>query len=167
MGLLDLFSNKKSDLLKNHITNLLIVANADGEIDENEYKLICTIAEKSGLSVNEFDKIVENIKVIPPLIPKTLEDKVLKVRQLFSVAIVDGHIHENEYVIIRHIAYSYGLNDILVDVILEKLLLKLGCNISDFTKNNDESYMNEQKQINDELDDINIQLDEIEKILKG
>ena len=166
MGLFDLFSNKKAELLKNHLTNLLVVANADGEIDENEFNLITKIAYSNGLNEREFSNILNNIKVTPPIVPKTLEEKFIKVRQLFSVAVIDGKIHDDEYGIVCHIASTYGLDQKFTDNILDRLLFSLGLNPYNSSRKDYKNIIAEQEKLSAELDDLNDQLDEIEKNFK-
>jgi tellurite resistance protein len=103
-----------------HLKNLIIIALADGILDPMEKEFIIEKASMLGINEQEleilFSEAVElknelfQIEISPE---EQLADAVL-------MAVLDGHIHENEQKILRELAVVLGFTEDYADNIIRK-----------------------------------------------
>jgi hypothetical protein len=71
---------------------------ADGKIDSNELNTIFSIAQKIGISKEEFDRVVKNNESIKNKFPVAFKDKRTQLCHLIAMMFVDGQIDNNEFI---------------------------------------------------------------------
>lgn len=100
-------TNKESE--RKQLINMYLLANADGNFEEQEQLQIVEKALQFGLSHDElFDLISEaaDYQNAPP--PATLEEKVCELYNLAQIAWADGVIKQEEREMLISFAIKYG-----------------------------------------------------------
>ena len=77
----------------------------DGEIDSNEFKIIFNIAQKIGVTKEEFDFVLNNNDSVKDKVPVSFKDKHLQLCHLIAMMFVDGKIDNAE------LNYCYQLSE--------------------------------------------------------
>ena len=100
--------------LMSNITNLMIIACIDGQVTEEEKRLIANIAQSYGLSQEEFaecgrrcDECLQKNQ-LPIDVPESDEAKVGFIRNLVVTMMIDGQISDDERQVIEIIAERFG-----------------------------------------------------------
>jgi uncharacterized tellurite resistance protein B-like protein len=115
MGFFDnFFSSEAKKNRKSHIGNLISVALADGQIDQNEVTFIQAIANRYGLTDSEFKELVSG-KPMPFHKPKSTEEQFSQLWDMFMVMIVDNERHPKEIAILKGVAAKFGISTAIVD----------------------------------------------------
>ena len=115
-----------------HLVNLISMAGLDGNIDEREQELLFGYADKLGLTKEEFDICVETYSsnggqgVV--VIPETEEERVVYLKNLTTMMMIDGKVDDNEMEFIKLMAEKFGYDG---EKALEILMNKV---YQDFTK---------------------------------
>lgn len=124
MSIAELFESGERTQDKGHFKNLVLIANADGKVTEDEQKLLNRIGKKIGLNEEQIKSIQENpsqFSVIPPI---SKVERLEQMVQLIKMMQVDGNIDSHEYSLIEILAVRLGFNSI-DDVDVEKTLTYL------------------------------------------
>lgn len=102
--------NKKTQMA--HVINLISIANMDGIITDNEKQLLYNIANSLGLNDTEFETCVNFAQQSPDRVyfevPQTDEEKTYCLKNLTTMMMIDGQIHENEKQYIKIVAEKFG-----------------------------------------------------------
>ena len=104
MSILKIFENQ-SDRRMSHLKNIFTIAMVDGEIDSNEFKTIFNIAQKIGVTKEEFDFVLNNNDSVKDKVPVSFKDKHLQLCHLIAMMFVDGKIDNAE------LNYCYQLSE--------------------------------------------------------
>ncbi|MFC6998357.1 TerB family tellurite resistance protein [Rufibacter roseus] len=99
--------------------NLILVAVADGYLDESESNFLVTIGDQLGLTEEETQPIADNISVLSFIIPEDGLHKTLELQTLVLMMLQDGELEESEYKLCadyaRRIGYSQDVLDEMID----------------------------------------------------
>lgn len=118
---LDHFDHSERKQDKAHFNHLVEIANADGNIDEAEVKMLNRYGAKLGLTQTEIDELLLSGKqssYVPPYeLAKRFEQMYDVVRMVFA----DGEAGEEELKLASRIAVRSGFEDSDVPVLLSVL----------------------------------------------
>jgi hypothetical protein len=98
--------------------NLILVAVADGVLEEEESSFLLLIGNKLGLSKDDVMPIAENLPFLNFIIPQEGMQKTLELQTLVQLMLQDGHMHDREYILCLDYARRIGYTkDILDDMV--------------------------------------------------
>lgn len=120
-NILDLNEQKKRE---SHIKNLLEMAIADGNLDEEEFELVTFIASKFNMTIEEVASIRDHASEISFIPPSSFKAKVLQLYDLVQIMLADLEIHEKELKLCRQLATKLQLDPSIVDSLIEMLTEK-------------------------------------------
>lgn len=104
--------------------NLLLVAVADGYLDEQESDFLVSIGQQLKLTQEETTPIAENISALTFIIPESGLQKTLELQSLVMMVLQDGELHDNEYDLCLEYARRIGYSKDTLDDMLNELLKK-------------------------------------------
>ena len=114
--------NKK--IKKEHFSNLVAVAHADGKYTEDEMEFLSEKAEDFGLSEEDVKEIMDNADQLHFKIPLNDVDKEEQLSDVVCITMIDGHVDEREYNLCLKIAEKLDFDKKYLDHII-KLTTKL------------------------------------------
>lgn len=88
--------NPKKRTQLSHITNLITMACMDGEISEEEKRVIFTIADQAGITEEEFKQCIKDSDEFTVEIPRSDEEKRRYLKNAIAVMMADGNITKDE-----------------------------------------------------------------------
>jgi hypothetical protein len=98
--------------------NLILVAAADGILEQAESDFLLLIGNKLGLTAEDVMPIADNLNVLNFVIPEEGLQKTLELQTLVQLMLQDGQIHDQEYFLCLEYARRIGYNkDILDDMV--------------------------------------------------
>lgn len=121
MSIAQLFESGERTQDKGHFKNLVLIANADGIVTEEEHALLDRIGRKIGLNEVQIKEIKENpsqFSIIPPV---SKVERLEQMVQLIKMMQADGSIDQHEYSLLELLAIRLGFNSI-DDVDVKKAL---------------------------------------------
>ena len=127
MGLFDEFLKSNSgDRMKSKIQTLIGVMLADGQIHPNEEKLLLAIAKRSGISVDELKKIINDSLKNPASIkfspPTSQNEKISYLLDMVAMMLADGNIDKREALLCEATAARLGFNPAIIPKMVSFIL---------------------------------------------
>jgi hypothetical protein len=117
--------SEKIKMRQSHFRNMMTVALADGELNENEKEIIILLAKRIGITPSEMSLVNQNPDRIEFYNPQSYSLKVEQLYDLVQIMLFDGEFNAKEYTACGMIAISLGLNTEVVDSIVRKILAKV------------------------------------------
>jgi uncharacterized tellurite resistance protein B-like protein len=118
---MELFESKKTKGIKSHISNLVSIANSDGNFSIAEKRLIFKIGKRNGLSNEKLKKIIKSDKPIKFKIPADDSARFDQVYDLVEMTIADGPDYETAIETTIEIAEKLGFRKAIVGILVRKL----------------------------------------------
>lgn len=112
------FEHQYLSFKKNHLLNLIALAKADGNLHEDEEKLIYRIGEKYGLKDRQIASLIMKNKKLELHIPESHYDKMSQIYDLLLMVHADRVVDENEVHFCEQIAQKYGFKKELITWLL-------------------------------------------------
>jgi uncharacterized tellurite resistance protein B-like protein len=112
MSIAQLFGSGERTQDKGHFKNLVLIANADGIVTEEEHALLNRIGRKIGLNEEQISDIKANpsqFSIIPPVSKVERLDQMV---QLIKMMQADGSIDQHEYSLLELLALRLGFKSI-------------------------------------------------------
>jgi len=122
MSILKIFENQ-SERRMSHLKNIFTIALADGEIDSEELNTIFSIAQKIGITKEEFDYVVNNNDSIKNKVPVAFKDKHMQLCHLVAMMFVDGKIDINELNYCYQLSEKLGYSKLNVHAYIDMLTM--------------------------------------------
>ncbi|TGE29897.1 tellurite resistance TerB family protein [Hymenobacter metallicola] len=98
--------------------NLVLIAAADGELDEQESQLLLQIGNRLGLKPEEVQPIADNLDILSFIVPSEGLQRTLELQTLVQMMLQDGQIDPREYGLCMEYANRIGYGkDILDDMV--------------------------------------------------
>lgn len=123
-----LFNHKEVTIIEskekrvNFFQNLLLIAAADGYLDEDEGDFLVQIGQQLDLTEEDLRPLASrNVKDIEFIIPETDQDKLFELQTMVMMMVEDGQIDEREYGFCADYADRIGLNRVVLDDFVQKL----------------------------------------------
>ncbi len=89
---------------KEHFSNLVTVAYADGILSDDEKIFLEERAIDYGLSKAEVDDIIARVDILKFMVPLNEEEKEEQLSDIVYMSMIDGEVHKKEYEICLTIA---------------------------------------------------------------
>jgi uncharacterized tellurite resistance protein B-like protein len=105
-----------------YFQNLYLVAVADEILAKEETSFLVEVSKVMGISARETMQIMSNSKNLDLVIPDTEEEKMIQLEDIITMMIVDRKIHEKEYNLCLRFAEHIGLNKIILDRTIFKVV---------------------------------------------
>ena len=96
---------------KSYLKNLIAMAWADGEIQEEEFNILREAAQEAGLSNADLDEMLKQGIEYQDQIPENEEDRELQLAQMIGLAIADNHFSNEEYALCKMVAEKLGFTE--------------------------------------------------------
>jgi uncharacterized tellurite resistance protein B-like protein len=116
---------KKQKRRISHFKNLVLMAMADGNIDEQEESYLLAYAKKLNIKKEDLNKIRNSPRTIHFNPPAKLGKKIKQLYDLVNIMLADGNIHEKELSLCRKMALKLNIIPEVVDEILKDILRKI------------------------------------------
>jgi uncharacterized membrane protein YebE (DUF533 family) len=94
-----------------HFENLVVVAIADGHLDDDEREFLVDKAEEYGIHNKEIERILANPHQLSFHMPESQEEKEEQLSDVVFMAMIDGEIHEKEYALCVSFANRIGMTE--------------------------------------------------------
>lgn len=114
-----------------HVMNLVSIANADGDITEDEQNFIYAVAQELELTDEDFIQCLKKWQETPEDDikigrPRTIEDRFAFMKNMIMLMMLDGEINDKERQYIANVADQWGLDgqesvDDLITIVLAEL----------------------------------------------
>ncbi|MDX1445804.1 hypothetical protein [Lishizhenia sp.] len=111
MGFSALYESGEKAKYRGHYRNLLLIASADGGIDDQEQALLDRIASRIGLSADQVAEIKANPANFPTVAPTTREERYERFIQLMQMVAVNGEADTEELKLVRKYGIALGFTD--------------------------------------------------------
>ena len=104
-----MLENEEPNLI--HIQNLIAVAYADGNIDEDEEEFLFDMAEDYGISKGTVKGLLKNADKLHFLVPEDPIDREEQLVNIIFMSMLDGEFHDNEYALCLDVAKKLELTE--------------------------------------------------------
>lgn len=121
MSLVDLFEHGERKQDKGHFRNLVMIANADGELSEKEDELLKEIGSELGLTTEQIEAIKADPMDYAMNPPSDKTERFEQMVNLIQMVQADGKVDDAELVVLERIAVGIGYDD-LDEVDVESIL---------------------------------------------
>ncbi len=101
--------------------NLLLVATADGYLDEKEGDFLVDVGQQLGLSSLDVQPILDNLPLLSFIIPETGLERTFELQTLVVMMMEDGQVDEREYALCLDYATRIGYGRPFLDDLIAKL----------------------------------------------
>jgi uncharacterized tellurite resistance protein B-like protein len=101
--------------------NLVLVAAADGQLDQQEGDFLLEIGNKLGLSADEVLPIADNLGVLSFIVPAEGIQRTLELQTLVQMMLQDGQIDAREYGLCQEYANRIGYSKAILDDMVSQL----------------------------------------------
>lgn len=126
MFMLTIFESKKVKAEKSHLRNLILLANADGELSKTEADVIFKIGESRGLKKEEITVLFEEeLKKESILVPDNDTERFNQIFDLVTVMLADGKVEDNEIDFCIEVAEGLGFSKAFAGVVVNKIAMGL------------------------------------------
>jgi len=122
MALLDLFDGRDKKKRLSHVRNLLALAASDGNLDQNEFKLIVGLAATTGVSESDFRRAISRPDSIPFIVPNSFRERLEQLHDMVLVMVIDGRITNKELTICKFTAVKLGFRHEIIDSIIDNVI---------------------------------------------
>ncbi len=112
MSFYELFKKGHQTRNKAHFASIASMALADGKIEEEEQKLLQSLATKLGVNKADVDSILKNPGQYPLVPSNSAEERMERIHDLFDMIFTDHEISVKELVLIKRYAIGLGYNSI-------------------------------------------------------
>lgn len=103
------------------LSNLINIAACDGEVSEVEMQVIVAFAQREGIPEQDLVRVIMNPKSVPNEVPQDAGLRAQHLRDIVTLAMVDGHFSPREYQLCRATAQGIGFRPEVVDIIRKEI----------------------------------------------
>ncbi|WP_027395073.1 TerB family tellurite resistance protein [Aquimarina latercula] len=122
----------ESGTQKNNVAHFAAIANIaviDGQINEDEKKLLFKFADKLNINENQFAEVVQNPSKFPINPPSDKQERLQYLYDLFRMIFADHTIDEEETRLIHKYAIGLGCSSESANKLIKKSIKIFGGNI--------------------------------------
>lgn len=120
MSIVDLYESSKHRNNVAHFSAIVNLAIIDGDLNEDEEKLVNRFARKLDITEAEYKEIVENSKKYPVMPQAKTDDRLERLLDLFKIIYSDHEIDEAELKLILRYAIQLGFSQERAEEIISK-----------------------------------------------
>lgn len=124
MSIASYFESGETRQDKGHVKNLVLLAQADGHVSDEELVLIHRIGRHVGLTYKQTGEIIDDPHGYPVIPPVSKVERLEHMAHMVDIIQIDGVVDEKEMELLSIFAVQIGYDDIKdahVDEILEML----------------------------------------------
>lgn len=114
------FEHQYLSYKKNHLKNLLALANADGNIHKKELELLFKIGKKYGLKDWQIQNLVDSKETFELNIPDNFHDRMNLLYDLMLMVYADGKVEKREIEFCEDVAKRFKMQKTIVTWLLDK-----------------------------------------------
>ena len=119
------FESGEQKQVKGHFSNLVKIANADGNIDEQERTLLQKLAKSFHITEAEFEDMLNHDSDYAFMPPVLKEDRYSRFVNLVKVVLADGKIGEFEMKTLKRLAVGLDLPLLNLDSVVKTIQQKI------------------------------------------
>lgn len=108
------FEHQYLSYKKNHLRNLIALAKADGNLHEDEEKMLYKMGEKYGLKDRQIASLIRSNKSIELTIPENHDQKMNQLFDLVLMVYADGVVEESEIEFCQELMIQFGFRKEIV-----------------------------------------------------
>lgn len=97
------------------LKNLVMLASADERFTDSEMAVLLAVASRENISPEEFNRVMENPDSVSITLPEDEETKLVYLRDMVAMMMIDGELDEQEMAICKIYAMSLGYRGSIVD----------------------------------------------------
>ncbi len=101
--------------------NLLLVATADGYLDDEEGSFLLDVGNQLELSAEDVAPLIDNLSILTFVIPETGIERTFELQTLVLMMMEDGRIDDREYALCLDYATRIGYGRAFLDDLVAKL----------------------------------------------
>jgi len=101
--------------------NLILLAAADGKLEQDESRFLLDIGNKLGLTADDVMPIADNLNLLSFIIPSEGLQKTLELQTMVQMMMEDGQIHDREYTLCLDYAKRIGYGKEILDDMVKQL----------------------------------------------
>lgn len=122
MSFIDLFKSRESREKLSHLKNLVAVAFADGNFDNNEMAALATVMARDGLTPSDLERCIKNPKGIKYLPPDSPGERIIYLKDMVLLMMCDGNIDDRELALCKATAIALGFKHELIDAMIMDII---------------------------------------------
>jgi len=122
MKFLDHFDHSERKQNKEHFLHLIQIANADGQIDETEFRMLHRLGNKLGITHLEIDDLLKSAGQSAYIPPYELSKRFGQLYDVVKMIYADGEIDDKEMKLASSLAIKSGFEIADLPVILPVLI---------------------------------------------
>lgn len=130
MSFLDLFGSGEHLRNLGHFAAIVSLAAIDGEINSKEEIQLQRFARKLDIDESEYKKVLQNPSAFPIQPPNTVERRLERLHDLFTIIYSDHDIDEEEAELLKKYAIGLGFSSETSDAIINRSMNIFGGNLS-------------------------------------
>ncbi|MFZ6012542.1 MAG: TerB family tellurite resistance protein [Bacteroidota bacterium] len=112
------FEHQKLSFKKSYFRNLILLASADGHLDETEKETLLVIGKKRGLKEWQIEELFNDHTPFEIFIPESFNNRMNLLYDLMQVIYADGKVDESEISFVENTLASFHLSkDIAIELI--------------------------------------------------
>lgn len=120
MSFYELFKKGYHSRNLGHFASIVNIANIDGDLGEEEEKLIKRLALKLGIGNSEYDKILKDPSKYPIIPPNSADERLERIHDLFDIIFADHEIDSKEFVLIKKYAIALGYDHVNANELIQE-----------------------------------------------
>ncbi len=97
------------------VKNLIMLALADGRVEESELALIAAVAARENLTQEQLDDLIEHPEKVKIQLPEDPESKLRYLEDMVSLMMIDGDLDDTELSMCKLYAIALGYESSAVD----------------------------------------------------
>jgi len=97
------------------IKNLVMLAAADGNVDDSELAVIMAVASRERITAEQFNRVIDNPDSVHIDLPTDEATRLAYLRDMVALMMIDGELNEQEMAICKVYAMSLGYRGSIVD----------------------------------------------------
>ncbi len=119
MPIIDLYYHKEQKRNLAHFAAMATLAAADGEINPKERAVLDRFADKLGITVEEYKKVMKSSNNYPIEPQNDAEKRLERLYDLFKMIFADHDVDDDEMVLLKKYAIGIGFPTEKVDKLIE------------------------------------------------
>lgn len=120
MSFTDLFESGEHSRNLGHFASIANIAAIDGELNEEEEKLLRRFARKLDIAETEYEEVLENPGKYPINPPNSSEKRLERMHDLFEMIFADHSIDDHERFLIERYAIGLGYSTELAQKLIKR-----------------------------------------------
>ncbi len=122
MSIKNLFTSGDKKKRISHVRNLVALSYTDGIMSPEEQEIILQIAERSGMTQEELDFVMEKPDQIEFYVPRKTSDRIEEIYDMVALMMIDGGISDQEMLLCKLVAEKMHFDPVVIDVMIDDMV---------------------------------------------